>query len=213
VLKTNGAASGSIEFDGLMDGVTLKLEGESATAKGALLSAASATVDYKQEMFTMKSTYDFYKGNASVSGVCGMGDIGIGASADYKTSTSAVAKYAAAATFKAPEFVVTAIMTHALEKKGAPEYKCSYFHKVSGDVQVAGEFVKGDKDMSCAVGGVYKLDKDTTTKAKVDSNGILSLSYKQKVNPSATLTLAGQVDTTKLDATKHKVGLALNLEA
>lgn len=212
VLKTDGAASGSIEFDGLVDGLTVKVEGESATTKGALLSAASADVDYKQDMFTLKSHYDFYKGNVALSGVAGMDGFGLGGLCDYSTTKSAVAKYAAAATFKQPEFAVTALMNGDVAKK-TQTYTLSYYHKVSGDVEVAAKFDMAGEKVTCGVGSIYKLDKDTTTKAKVDSDGILMLSYKQKLNPSATLTLAGQVDTTKLDATKHKVGLALNLSA
>jgi len=56
-----------------------------------------------------------------------------------------------------------------------------------------------------------KLDKDTTVKGKVDSAGILSGSYKQKISPLTTMTLAAQVDAVNLADNKHKFGLALNI--
>ena len=48
-------------------------------------------------------------------------------------------------------------------------------------------------------------------KSKVDSDGILSASYKQKISPISTLTLAMAVDTVSLSENKHKFGMQLNL--
>ena len=53
--------------------------------------------------------------------------------------------------------------------------------------------------------------QETTVKAKVDSDGILCTSYKQKVSALTTMTLAAQVDTVNLADNKHKFGLALNI--
>ena len=78
---------------------------------------------------------------------------------------------------------------------------------------MGGELSKAsDKtDVSIAFGCMYKLDKDTTVKAKVDSEGILCTSYKQKISPLTTMTLAAQVDTVNLGDNKHKFGLQLNI--
>ena len=65
--------------------------------------------------------------------------------------------------------------------------------------------------MTIKFGTAYKLDKDTTVKAKVDSDGVLCTSYKQKISPLTTMTLAAQVDTVNLGDNKHKFGLQLNI--
>ena len=79
--------------------------------------------------------------------------------------------------------------------------------------QVGGELSKAsDKtDVSIAFGCMYKLDKDTTVKSKVDSDGILTASYKQKISPLTTMCLASQIDTVNLSENKHKFGLQLNI--
>ena len=78
---------------------------------------------------------------------------------------------------------------------------------------MGGELSKAsDKtDVSIAFGCMYKLDKDTTVKSKVGSDGILTASYKQKISPLSTVTLAAAVDTVSLSENKHKFGMQLNL--
>lgn len=67
-------------------------------------------------------------------------------------------------------------------------------------------------DVALAFGCQYKLDKDLTVKGKVDSEGMLSASYKHKLSNVSTLTLATTVDTVNLaESSKHKFGLVLNL--
>ena len=76
-----------------------------------------------------------------------------------------------------------------------------------------GELCKAAKksDVGLTFGCAYKLDKDTSIKAKVDSDGILSTSYKQKVSSITTLTLAAAVDTVNLNESKHKFGMMLSI--
>ena len=90
----------------------------------------------------------------------------------------------------------------------------SYFHKVSSEMQVGAELSKAmnKSDVALAFGCAYKLDKDTTVKSKVDSDGMLFGSYKAKISPMSTLTLATQIDTVKLAENNHKFGLELKIE-
>lgn len=89
-----------------------------------------------------------------------------------------------------------------------------YYHKVSPDMQVGAELTHiPGKDIGLAFGCQYKLDKDTTVKGKVDAEGILYASYKQKVSNLTTMTLASQIDTVNLSENKHKFGMILNITA
>jgi len=45
----------------------------------------------------------------------------------------------------------------------------------------------------------------------VDSDGILSASYKQVISKLTTMTLAAQIDTVNLSDNKHKFVMVLNL--
>merc|ERR1712146_502293 len=89
----------------------------------------------------------------------------------------------------------------------------AYYHKVSGDMQVGAELSKSSKksEVDLAFGCAYKLDKDTTVKGKVDTDGQLFASFKQKLSPLTLLTLAAQIDTVNLSEGKHKFGMVMNL--
>jgi len=113
-----------------------------------------------------------------------------------------VMKYAAACQFVQPDFTVSSKLAEA---KGARTVSCGYFHNVSKPLAKP----EVDIEFGCA----YKLDKDTTVKGKVESTGLLSCSYKQKISAVTTMTLAAQVDAVNLAASKHKFGLILNLAA
>ena len=134
----------------------------------------------------------------------------LGIDCAYSTSKGKLTKYAAATQFVQPEFT---IMAKCADSGGAKTMTCSYFHKVSGDMQLGVEIAKplAKPDVAIQFGTAYKLDKDTTVKAKVDSEGILCTSYKQKISALTTMTLAAQVDTVNLADNKHKFGLQLNL--
>ena len=179
--------------------------------------------------------------------------LAMGIDCGYDTKKGALQKYAAACQFVQPDFTFTAKCD---DKGGKKTLSCSYFHKVSGDMQLgvaigspprsrpvashaarrarahwdrpmhnsptrlphAGRraLVRAAKplskpDVAIEFGTAYKLDKDTTVKAKVDSEGILCTSYKQKISALTTMTLAAQVDTVNLSDNKHKFGLALNI--
>ena len=138
------------------------------------------------------------------------GALTCGVDCAYATPKAALSKAVAACQYVQPDFVVGAKASHA---KGATTLSCSYFHKVSGVMQVGVGLSKplNKPDTDIEFGCAYKLDKDTTVKARVDSEGKLGTSYKQKISPLTTMTLAAQVDTVNLADNKHKFGLALNI--
>jgi len=119
-------------------------------------------------------------------------------------------KYAAACQFVQPDFVVSA---KCADSKGSKTLSCGYYHKVSSLMQVGVNLSKplSKPDVDIEFGCAYKLDKDTAVKGKVDSAGMMSCSYKQKISPLTTMTLAATVDVVNLADNKHKFGLALNI--
>ena len=209
-LATSGILSSTIEATGVAKGLTATVELESG--KTALLASGKAILDFKQELFTAKASYDYCKGDAAAAATAAQGPITLGASADYSVSKSAMTGYCAALQFDASDFTLTGKLTEKLPS-GGKTYTGSYYHKVSGAMQVGAELTKPEnKDVGLMFGCAYKLDKDTVVKGKVDADGILSASYKQQVSPIASLTLAATVDTVNLsESSKHKFGMALNL--
>lgn len=213
-LKTSGVVETSIESTKLAPGLTATLDvATPVPGKAGFLASGKATLDYKQELFSAKATYDWIKGDAACSlSTAAMGTT-MGCDAAYSTSKSALTKYAVAAEYAQKDYTVAASLTEAVGKPNGSTYMGSYFHSVSSALQVGTEVKKaGDKDVALAFGCMYKLDKATTVKGKVDADGIISTSYKQVISPISTLTIAAQIDTVNLSqSSKHKMGFALNL--
>jgi voltage-dependent anion channel protein 2 len=137
-----------------------------------------------------------------------------GGSADYSVTKSSLSSYAAAGQYAQSDFTVAGKLSENLGKSDGQVYECTYIHKISPAMQVGTELKKASKKdtVDLAFGCIYKMDKDTTVKGKVDANGIVSCSYKQVISPITTMTLAATVDTGKLtESSKHKVGFQLNV--
>jgi len=136
----------------------------------------------------------------------------LGAECGYSTTKSALSKYAAACQYVQPDFTVSAKMAEVMKTPGSV-FSGAYYHKVSSTMQVGAEIKKAasKSDVDLAFGCLYKLDKSTTVKGKVDSDGKLFASFKQQLSPLTLLTLVSEVDTVNLNEGKHKFGMAMSL--
>ena len=212
VFGTSGSVTGNIEMaDALTSGLTLTAECErAAPGKQALLGSANLIAEFKQEAFTTKLSYDHYKNDVLANATFALGDITLGSSVDYCTRLGAVQKYAAVGQYVHPDFTATVKCNDA---KGAKTMTATYMHKVSADMLLGVSLAKPltTPDVGIEFGCSYKLDKDTTVKGKVDSDGILYTSYKQQLSPLTCMTLCAQVDTVNRSDNKHKFRLALNI--
>ena len=207
---TKGTIDLSLEASELAKGLVLTAECATASGGKGLLSSANLIADYKTDAFTSKCSYDYYKAdlNANVSTVYSALTCGLDCA--YSAAKGTLSKYSAVCSLVQPEYIFTA---RCDDKGGKKTLGCSYYHKVSGDMQLGVSLAKplAKSDVAIEFGCAYKLDKDTTVKAKVDSEGILCTSYKLKVNPMTSMTLAACVDTVNLSDNKHKFGLQLNV--
>jgi len=209
---TSGSVALNCEAtDALTKGLMITAECEKAApGKPGLLQAANFIVDYKQDMFTCKTSFDYYKADLLASASMCYGNITSGLDCTYSTAKGALGKYALACEFVQPDFTVSA---KCADSKGAKTLSCGYYHKVSPLMQVGVNLSKplSKPDTDIEFGCAYKLDKDTSVKSKVDSAGMLSLSYKQKVSALTSMTLAATIDAVNLSDNKHKFGLQLNI--
>jgi voltage-dependent anion channel protein 2 len=210
-LLTSGIVEASVEGSPMKD-LTVTLDcARPEPSKPGLLSSAKVTADYKKESFTTKAVYDCYASALACTGSFAYDAFTLGCSADY-SAAKGLTKSGTACQFVQPDFSVIGKLASAVGK--SPTYTGMYYHKVSSDMQVGAELVHATgKDLGLAFGCQYKLDKDTTVKGKVDADGMLYSSYKQKISPLATMTLAAQIDTVNLSDNKHKFGMVLNVTA
>jgi len=210
-LNTCGALDLTIEAcDALSQGLTLTAEC-SATGKGnCLLSKGTLIADYKTEVGTCKASYDYYSDTLTAAASFVYGAFVGGVDCSYNTGKGALSKYSTACQLTQPDFVVSA---KCASNKGALTLGCGYYHTVSPDLQIGVDLCKPleKADLGIEFGCAYKLDKETSVKGKVDADGKLSASYKQKLSKLTTMTLAAQIDTVNLNEAKHKFGLQLNM--
>lgn len=132
-----------------------------------------------------------------------------GADCTYSLSKGTLAKYAAACQYVQPDYVVSAKLAEA---KGTKTASAAYYLKVSPLMQAGVNVSKAltkDSEVDIELGCAYKLDKNTSVKAKSDTAGFVTLSYKQKLSKLTTMTLVAQIDA--VEGTKNKFGMALNL--
>lgn len=199
--------------DQIMKGSTCKIEAETATGGKGMFSSALAEMSYKTGPFKCLASYELFKGDLTASGSGTFAPFTVGAECGYSTAKG-LSKYTVSSQFVQPDFTVSCkFVDDILGKKPAKTFSGAYYHKVSGDMQVGAEIAKvsTSPDVDLAFGCLYKLDKDTAVKGKVDSDGKLSASLKQKLSPLTLITLAAEIDTVNLNEGKHKFGMVMNL--
>jgi len=96
------------------------------------------------------------------------------------------------------------------------ELGLSYFHKIHNYWQVGSEATfdisNTDAKPKLTFATQYQLQNDTSLKAKFDTSGRLGLSYQQKYNKNAKLTISSTIDTNNLGGKNSSTfGFSLSL--
>jgi voltage-dependent anion channel protein 2 len=166
---------------------------------------------YKMDNFNMDADVDIVNGPViNTSALINYEGFLLGGSVKFnsnyhgdKEGDSSVDDYNAALGYKTKDFAVV-----GQANKKCTKYNVSYFQQVDSNTSATANVSHG-KDTVVTVGGSYSLDADTTVKAKVDSNALVSLAYVQQVQPSVKLTCAATVNANNFAADSHTFGLGL----
>jgi len=104
-------------------------------------------------------------------------------------------------------------------EKDMNEVGVSYFHKVNNDFSVGSEVAIDpskalESKPKLVLSSQFNLERDTALKAKFDTSGQLGLSFNQKLNNNAKVTLGTTIDTNNLSSkTSSKFGFTLALNS
>jgi len=104
-------------------------------------------------------------------------------------------------------------------EKDVNEVGVSYFHKVNNDFSVGSEVAIDpskalESKPKLVLSSQFNLERDTALKAKFDTSGQLGLSFNQKLNNYAKVTLGTTIDTNNLSSkTSSKFGFTLSLNS
>jgi len=178
--------------------------------------------EYKHELATVTASVDYGRANGSTvkaSGVIGAQGIALGAKAEYFFGGESELKdLTTVLSYASPEFDIAAFgRIQSINDEDKNELGVSYFHRVNSDWQVGAEAVfetaNTDAKPKLSFGTQYALNSDAILKAKFDTAGKLGLSYQQKWNRNAKITIASTIDTNNLggkNASNINFTLALN---
>eukprot|EP00180_Rhodochaete_pulchella_P003959 Plantae.Rhodophyta-Rhodochaete_pulchella.ctg7253.p1 GENE.Plantae.Rhodophyta-Rhodochaete_pulchella.ctg7253~~Plantae.Rhodophyta-Rhodochaete_pulchella.ctg7253.p1 ORF type:complete len:307 (+),score=58.15 Plantae.Rhodophyta-Rhodochaete_pulchella.ctg7253:95-922(+) len=210
-VTTKLASAGKVSTEVTMD--QLGVKGLKAIMTGAVAQGsqtASAKLEYLHPHLAATALVDVFKGpslHATVN--MGVGALAVGAEALYDTSKASVTKYAAAVTRVDRDSEMT---LHAIDN--LRKLKASYSHAVQSDMVLGAEMLY-DRDTQAStltMGAKVAIDKTATVKTKLNSAGMLSLSYISTIRPETTVVLSSQVDVKKMEASP-RLGLSVSYEA
>ena len=86
---------------------------------------------------------------------------------------------------------------------------CAYFHRVSDKAQVATDFLwnLNSNEATASLGYDYHF-RACRLRGNVDSNGKVAACLEERMAPSVTLVLSGELDHAKAD---HKFGFGMTV--
>jgi len=189
--------------DVLTEGLRLKAEPTFVPFSGHRDVKLSA--GYQNDHVHASTSVDPFKKQVNLSVVAGHGDCIVGG--DITVRNGDVNQYGLAVGVSKPSHEV---VLSAKDKLNT--FSGSYYHLVNKDLQATASAIWNRKDNNTIIelGGAYRLDKDASMKAKVDTTGKASWSYSQTLRPGIKATFSTQIDTTKFGEGGHQVGLSLN---
>jgi len=208
--NTEGVLKGEAKATKLVDHLTLTLSGTERPS-GKLLA------EYQQEHFSVSGQVEHNTETTKLeaTAVVGFDGFSVGGQARYDTATSDLEDYNAGAEYSQDDFTATLVTTDRADKLVA-----SYFHKIKNRTAglktvVGGRFeydlTKQANNRVLSVGAEHDIDKITTVRGKVDSNGSISAVVEHRLdNPSLKLQFAAQWSGKNKSTTPEKFGLGLN---
>ncbi|OQR72142.1 voltage-dependent anion-selective channel-like [Tropilaelaps mercedesae] len=95
------------------------------------------------------------------------------------------------------------------------EFGATMHHQVQPDVKAAATVSWDSSDTrppELAFGGVFDVNKDTTLRGKVNSNGLLGLSLTHRLREGICVTMSASFELKDFHNGHHKMGLGIDLE-
>jgi hypothetical protein len=172
---------------------------------------ATLALEYRHELATVNASVDYgrVKGSTVKGGVVvGKNGFSLGATSEYfvgNTTESDLKEFATTLGYSAPEYDVTVFgRLDYRSDDDKQEFGATYFHRVNSDLAVGSEVVFDNANPETkprlAFGTQYRFVDDSVFKGKFDTMGKVGLSYQQRLNKNAKLTVASTVDTNNLNS-------------
>lgn len=198
-----GAIKAKASMANVVEGVSLSVDTSlDGGAKVADIAIPTITAEYKHGDVSAEASVTGSTLDASATFTAG--DLCVGASTSYDSSAGSLADPSLAASY----VMGASTLTASIKGLSGDDLTATVGHTVSDDFKVAGTFTS--KDQKFALGAGYTLDSTSSIKAKVNSDGVVSVGYARKMTPKASLTAGFQVDTNDMDSRKFGVALSVS---
>ena len=199
---------------GLNADLTSKLKTTSADNK------VTGNLDYTAEKFHLTGNFDYGLGKELVlsSSVAGkvVDGLVVGAEAQVQgypavaEKKDLLKKYTIGARYSLKNIHIAAQLEDSLKK-----IRVGYAQQIDESVSVAGEFsqtLAADQKPVFVIGSSYNIDKDSSVKANINTNGVVNATYTLTVNPRLTTAITAETNVFKKDV-PSKVGLSISYDA
>jgi hypothetical protein len=219
-VDTNGELKAEVSVaDQLVPGFKATLNG--VTGPDQKVAPLKASVEYKSgSTATATTALDLFHptNGTTVTGGLVFGYEGFvgGLEAQVLAEKQELAYVSVAAGYRNSEFEAVAIGT---QKGEALTARLTYFHNINSGFKVGGDLqldAKKFKEVppTFEFGGSYKLDDNSSLKAKANAQGVIGLSFTQALSKNVKVIMGGSINARKLkEGGDHTVGLDLLLSS
>jgi len=195
--------------DQLVKGSKVALSANFAPQSGK--KAGTIKSSLKADHFNANADIDFDYGGALFHGSAVLGHQGwlAGAQLSFDPQNSKLTKTNFAVGYQAGEFVL-----HTNVNDGQ-EFTGSVYQKVNSQLEsgINLAWTSGNNTTRFGLGCIYKLDSDSSVKAKVNNASQIGLAFTHRLRPGISLTLSAMIDGKNFNQGGHKLGMGFDLEA
>jgi len=194
--------------DKLAKGLKLVLGNKFVPSSGQIKGAAKATFKADAATFNAESSLDLSP-NMMGALVLGYQNWLVGGQVGFDTAKSSLTKTNVALGYVAKDYTL-----HTYCNDGTL-YGGSVYQKLNKDLESAVDisFNPATNSSVFGLGCKYVTDRNSSVRAKFNSNGNLGLGYQHKLKDGVTVTLATSIDAKNLSGGDHKLGMGLEFTA
>jgi len=197
--------------DTLAKGVKLGLNGSFAPQSGK--KTGTVKLGFKHDAVNVNSDVDLDYGGVIAKGGLVLSYQGwlAGVQLELDQSKNKLNRTNFAIGYEAPEFVLHTSLNDGHEFSGSVYQKIN--DQLETGIQMGWSSSAAQSSTKFGMGCVYKLDGDTSLRAKVNTNSLIGLGFTHRLRKGISLTLCAQIDGKNFNQGGHKLGMGFELEA
>jgi len=208
--NTDNTLSTEISFeDQLLKGSKLAMLATFAPQSGKKTGTIKSTM--KADHFHANADVDLDYAGAILHSALVLGHQGwlAGAQVSFDPSKSKLTRTNFACGYQAGDFTLHTNVNDGQEFTGSVYQRVN--ERLESGINIA--WTLGNNTTRFGLGCIYKLDHDSTIRAKVNNASQIGLGFTHRLRPGISLTLNAMIDGKNFNQGGHKIGMGFDLEA